>query len=340
MKNLSFLNQIIFFINNVFALLFLASFTLPYVPPKSFPLLSILSLSVPLVIFIHIGFIVYWILAGFKKQFLLSSFCILIAIGFSIFPYKFNKKTVISGGSFSVMNFNVRIFNKYNWISNDQIPEQISEFIKKQDPDLLSIQEYSPAKNLALDFPYKYENLHGRKNSVGLALFSNYPIVNQGSLDFEDSYNNAIFIDVIRNNDTLRVYNVHLESFGIRADSVDLNLNESKSKKLIYRLKTSFTKQQSQVEKFLEHKRKCHYKVIISGDFNNTSYSWVYRKLKGDLTDSFLAAGKGFGKTYPFNGYPLRIDFILADKQFSVNEHINFDVKLSDHEPVMARFSH
>lgn len=238
------------------------------------------------------------------------------------------------------MNYNVRIFNRYDWIKNDQVPEQISEFIEEQRPDLLTIQEYYPDKNLTFTYPYKYEKLYGKKNSVGLAIFSNYPIVNQGSLEFEDSYNNAIFIDIVKNYDTLRVYNVHLESFGIKMDSVDLNLNERKSKKLIYRLKTSFTKQQSQVEKFLEHKNQCNYKVIISGDFNNTAYSWVYRKLKGDLTDSFLSAGKGFGKTYPFNGYPLRIDFILADKKFKVNEHVNFDVKLSDHEPVLTRLSY
>lgn len=340
MKNLSFLNKIIFFVNNVFALLFLASFTLPYVPPQSFPLLSIMSLLVPLLIFVHIAFIIYWLLAGVKKQFLLSTICILVAIGFSFFPYKFNAKTLISGSSFSVMNYNVRIFNKYNWINKEDIPSQITAFIKEQDPDLLSLQEYYPAQDVILDYPYKYEKLSGKKNGMGLGLFSKYPIVNQGSLDFEHSYNNAIFIDIIKNSDTIRVYNVHLESFGIQADSVDLSLTETKSKKLIYRLKTSFSKQQSQVEKFIEHKTQCDYKLIVSGDFNNTAYSWAYHKLKGELTDSFLAAGKGFGKTYPFNGYPLRIDFILADKKFKVNEHKNFDIQLSDHEPILARLSY
>lgn len=340
MKDLSFLNKIIYFVNNVLALLFLASFTLPYVPPQSFPLLSIMSLLVPFLIIVHFVFIIYWLLAGVKKQFLLSTFCILVAIGFSFFPYKFNAKTLISGSSFSVMNYNVRIFNKYNWINNEDIPSQIAAFIKEQDPDLLSLQEYYPNDDVKLDYPYKYEKLSGKKKGIGLGLFSKYPIVNQGSLDFEHSHNNAIFIDIIKNNDTIRVYNVHLESFGIQPDSVDLNLTETKSKKLIYRLKTSFSKQQSQVEKFIEHKTQCDYKLIVSGDFNNTAYSWAYHKLKDELTDSFLAAGKGFGKTYPFNGYPLRIDFILADKKFKVNEHKNFDIKLSDHEPILAKLSY
>ncbi|MDH3323292.1 MAG: endonuclease, partial [Flavobacteriaceae bacterium] len=78
MKNLSFLNKIIFLVNNVFALLFIASFAIPYIAPKSFPLLSVLSLSVPLLIIIHVIFILYWWLIGFKKQFFLSALCILL----------------------------------------------------------------------------------------------------------------------------------------------------------------------------------------------------------------------------------------------------------------------
>lgn len=329
-----------FFLNNIVALLFFATLTLPYIPPKSFPLLSIMSLTVPFLLFAHIAFIIYWLLAGLKKQFLLSFLCILLAIGLSFFPYKFNSREVVSGGSFAVMNFNVRLFNKYKWLASDEVPSQISEFIQKEAPQIVTFQEYYRDKDFDLEYPYQYEKLNGGKKGSGLAIYSKFRIINRGSLDFENSNNNAIFIDVLRNYDTIRVYNVHLESFGIKTDSLDLNFNEKKSRKLIYRLKKSFSKQQDQVEKFLAHSSACHHKIIISGDFNNTAFSWAYRKLKNDLNDTFIEAGEGFGKTYPFNKYPLRIDFILSDKKFKVNQHKNFEIKLSDHEPVMARFSY
>lgn len=322
------------------ALLFFASLALPYIPPKSFPLLSIMSLAVPLLLFAHLLFIIYWLLSGIKKQFLLSFLSILLAIGLSFFPYKFKSKEVVSGSSFGVMNFNVRLFNKYQWLASAKVPAEIADFIKKEAPEIVTFQEYYDNKDFNLSYPYQYKKLNGRKKGSGLAIFSKYKIVNSGSLDFENSHNNAIFIDILRNDDTIRVYNVHLESFGIKPDSVDLNLDETRSRKLIYRLKNSFSKQQDQVEKFLHHRSTCHYKTIISGDFNNTAFSWAYRKLKGDLNDSFIEAGQGFGKTYPFNKYPLRIDFILSDKKFKVNQHKNFEIRLSDHEPVMARFSY
>lgn len=340
MKNLSTLHKLVFFVNNIFALLFLASFTIPYIKPSSFPLLSILSLVVPLLIFIHIGFVIFWWIVGIKKQFLLSFFCLALAVGFSYFPYKFRDHTVVSGNSFSVMSFNVRLFNKYQWIPDVDVPKQIVRFIEETDPDILSLQEYAPLDEIASGFPYKYEQVEGEKRPHGLSIFSKYPILRRGSLDFENSSNNAIFIDILRNNDTLRVYNVHLESSGIKPDSLNISgINEKDSRKLVKRLTSAFVKQEGQVEKFREHNGQCPYPVIICGDFNNTFYSWAYKNVKEELNDSFVLAGKGFGKTYSFNGYPLRIDFILADPGFRVNEHRNFEIGLSDHEPVMTRLS-
>jgi len=340
MKDLKPLHKLAFFLNNIFALLFLASFAIPYVSPESFPLLSVLSLAVPLIVFIHIGFVLYWWLVGFKRQFLLSFFCLLLAVGFSYFPYKFKDHTVVSGNSISVMSYNVRIFNRYDWIEDPEVPNKISRFVRDNDPDILALQEYAPLKEIASEFDYKYEEVKGRRSPYGMGIFTKYPIVRSGDLDFENSTNNAIFIDILMRSDTVRIYNVHLESFGIKTDSLNISgINEKDSRKLIKRLKGSFVKQQHQVERLIEHQMSCPYPIILCGDFNNTYYSWAYRNLKNDLKDSFVEAGKGFGKTYSLNGYPLRIDFILPDSRFKVNEHQNFEIALSDHEPILVKLS-
>jgi endonuclease/exonuclease/phosphatase family metal-dependent hydrolase len=63
----------------------------------------------------------------------------------------------------------------------------------------------------------------------------------------------------------------------------------------------------------------------------------VYKQIKGDLQDAFVEAGNGFGRTYNFRFFPVRIDFILVDDAFEVNSFKTFDVELSDHYPVMSR---
>src|SRR5690606_21511647 len=108
--------------------------------------------------------------------------------------------------------------------------------------------------------------------------------------------------------------------------------------KLLRRMSKSFAKQQEQAELFTTHRNASSYKKIISGDLNNTQFSNVYRQVKGDMWDSFLEEGIGYGRTYNFRYYPVRIDFILLDKTFKVQAHKNYDAKLSDHFPVLASF--
>ncbi len=125
----------------------------------------------------------------------------------------------------------------------------------------------------------------------------------------------------------------------MRIDADVDNLRQEDSEVLFKRISNTFKMQQYQTELFLEHKKDCPYKMIISGDFNNTAFSYVYRQIKGDLIDTFEEAGNGFGRTYDFKFFPIRIDFILADKSFQVNGFKTFNEKLSDHYPIMAKIS-
>ena len=73
----------------------------------------------------------------------------------------------------------------------------------------------------------------------------------------------------------------------------------------------------------------------MCGDFNNTVFSYVYRILKGDLLDAFETSGTGFGSTFDFKYFPVRIDFILADQSFKVGTFKNYSVPYSDHFPIL-----
>jgi len=335
MKKLSFIGKIIFFGNSVAALLLLFSYALPLIPPKTFPILSVLSLGVPFLIILNIIFLIYW-LFKLKKQFILSF--VVLLIGYFCFGalYKFSSnEDVKKEDSISVMNYNVRLFNLYKWINEDDVEENIVNLIKSEAPDVLALQEYHPHEDVNFSFfKYKYEKLSDKKTKYGQAIFSNFPIVNSGSIEFPNTSNNAIFADILKGKDTIRIYNIHLQSMKIDANAN--SFNEEESEKLFKRITSTFKMQQSQVELFLEHKAQCNYKIIVCSDMNNTSFSYAYKHIKGDFLDTFKEVGSGLGKTYVFKFIPVRIDFIFCDTGFQVSSFKTFSEKFSDHYPIKA----
>jgi endonuclease/exonuclease/phosphatase family metal-dependent hydrolase len=236
------------------------------------------------------------------------------------------------------MSYNTLGFDKYGWIKGENEAQKVIALVSEEDPDIVCFQEFEYQKRDAFpQYPYSYVNYSSRKESqVVQAIFSKYPILEKGSLDFPDSHNNAIFADILYKNDTLRIYNIHLQSFRvIPSRRILRHLATGQFYKHIAR---AFTKQEEQAALLYEHRQATPYKTILCGDFNNTQYSRVYRIVKGDLIDSFLEKGSGFGRTYNLKFLPLRIDAILASPSVEVEAHRNFDIRLSDHYPIMASF--
>jgi len=332
LKKLSIINKIIYFINIVVAILLFASYLLPFISPERLPILAILSLLVPFLIFANILFAGYWLLF-FKRQFLLSA-SILILGWLTLTPiYKLFEKKTISKNSLSVMSYNVRLFNQYEWINDTEIPTKINALIQENSPDIIVFQDYYSLVNQDFKFKYKYINTKKQSNKNGLAIYSKYPIINSGSLNLKHTSNNIIFADILKEKDTIRVYNLHLQSLKLKTDKE--NFGQENSEKLLTILEDGFKKQVNQTTVFLEHEKKWKGKKIIAGDFNNTSFSWVYNQISKDKKDAFIEAGKGFGKTYNY-WFPLRIDFILTDNAAEIHQFSSFTQKYSDHFPIMT----
>jgi len=334
MKRLKWVDKILFFINSVAATMLLLSYILPYLPPEKFAFLSVLSLAVPILILINILFALYWLLKV-KRQLLLSLIVLVLGYNYVASLYKFSgSKHMESDSDISVMSYNVRLFNLFNWIEDKNVVSDFNALIAKEQPDVISLQEYHANEGLELDNYYKYEDLSGKKVKSGQAIFSKYPIINSGAIEFPKTANNAIFIDVVRQSDTIRIYNLHLQSSGINTKVEELKKESSQN--LFKRVGSTFKAQQRQTELFLNHKNQSPYNTIVCGDFNNTAYSYVYKKIIGEDIDAFEAAGNGFGRTFDFKLFPVRIDFILVDNTLQVNGFKNFDLKLSDHFPIIS----
>lgn len=335
MKKLNLLDKLVFFLNSLAASALFLAYILPYIEPERFAFLSVLSLTVPFLIIVNLLFLIYWLLKV-KKQMLLS--LVILAIGFKHVAslYKFSaSKQVEDSENIVVMNYNVRLFNLFKWIPDIDAPKEISTFVAQTNPDIISMQEYRPDKGLLLKEYYKFESLSGDKIKNGQAIFSKFPIINEGVIEFPNTYNNAIFADVVKGKDTIRIYNVHLQSLKIDVSTDPLKRESSEN--LFKRVGNTFRLQQEQADMFIMHKAGCHYKTIVTGDFNNTAYSYVYKEIKGHMKDAFVEAGNGFGRSFDFKFFPVRIDFIMVGDRFEINSFKTFDVKFSDHFPIMSR---
>lgn len=340
MEKESIITRIAFFFNKVLALLTFFAYIFPFLAPKLFPFLSVLTLLLPLFLVLNAIFFVIWLLQ-LKRKMLLSGFVLLIGITFINKLYRFTDTNAEKTPTdFVLMSFNVRLFNKYEWLPNKQVPKEISKVIQSYNPDILCLQEYSPNEVLKLDnFPFKTIEVEGNKNKYGQAIFSKFEIINTGKIEFPSSSNNVIFADIIKLNDTIRVYSMHLQSVKISAD-IHEKLDENKSKFIFKRISEAFKQQQLQSELIKAHYENCTYPKIICGDMNNSAFSYVYRNIKGEMNDAFEEAGSGFGKSYNYKYYPARIDYVFVENSFEVKEFTtNNQVKLSDHFPVITRLN-
>jgi len=346
MKNLSWFNKGMYLLNLVLIVLTFIAYLLPFLAPKIFPFLSVLTLFMPLFFLANGLFFLYWAMQ-LKKRMILSGLVLLIGITFFNKFYKFSAKSFQeSDKDFTVMSYNVRLFNVFKWLDRDDIPDTILEFINNENPDILCIQEFSNSADIDLKvYPYKYVLMEGEQIKTGQAIFSKFPIIDQGHIVFPHSNNNVVYADIKKGKDIIRVYNMHLQSIKISPEVGEISENidvidQQKSKFLYSRISKAFKQQQEQGAIFKEHEKDCKYPIIICGDMNNSAFSYVYRSIKGKLKDSFEEAGKGFGATYKFKYYPARIDYIFADESMEVKQFESFsEFQNSDHFPIMAKLS-
>ncbi|MDR1183034.1 MAG: endonuclease/exonuclease/phosphatase family protein, partial [Bacteroidales bacterium] len=195
---------------------------------------------------------------------------------------------------------------------------------------------------------YLYTPLSRNNYLFGMAIFTKFPIVKQGTITFKEAKtNHAMYVDIKINGDTVRVYNVHFQSIHFGAedylfaqqatDNTDLSNDKWKenSIRILRKIKTGFAKRSVQVDTIVEHIKSSPYKAIVCGDFNDTPWSYSYKQIHNLLDDAFIGSGKGFGHSMIINSLlSFRIDYIFHDKSFRSYGFTTGNTHASDHFPV------
>jgi endonuclease/exonuclease/phosphatase (EEP) superfamily protein YafD len=355
-------------VNIAAALLLLCAIGAFYINPDMIWLLGPLGLVFPFLLAVNILFVISWILRR-RGFFLLSLVCILLAIpqikslfaiGRIFNPHK-NEKPKIT-----VMNYNVRCFDLYNWDENLNSKAKMYKAIRSANPDVLCFQEFysdtsqgfnSINQLQKMGYPYYYlskELVLKGTDMWAIAIFSKHPFIDTGKFLFQEKPTSfgwnpykGIYGDIHIGDTTLRITTVHLSSVffqeqdydAIQDMKTDKKIDKKRSERIMAKLRDGFSNRGVQgvfLSSFLE---SSPHPVILSGDFNDTPSSFVYHCAGKHLSDAFVNGGLGFGFTYngpiPF----LRIDYIFSDKKLFTTHAYTIDEKSSDHKPVVASFT-
>jgi endonuclease/exonuclease/phosphatase family metal-dependent hydrolase len=199
---------------------------------------------------------------------------------------------------------------------------------------------------------YYFESYFNPYNEkiVGLVILSQLERVNNGMVASTEGRNYGIYADLIHNNDTFRVYNIHLESIYLKNQDYSVLFNKqdkqtnneslkTTSVRIIKKLKRAFIKRSQQVNHLISHIELCSYPVIICGDFNDLPTSYTYKTLSENLMDAFTESGYGNGSTFKSKLPFFRIDYILYDPCFQSFNYQSDKLQLSDHQPVSVSLS-
>ena len=315
------LNRILFIINSLLLLLLLVSYIVPKVNPEFFWYISLLGIIFPLLLILNTLFAVYWIIS-WKKYFWAN--VVIITLGLShIYKIVANQKNQIDFKELNelqinkkhqfdqlinIMTYNVRLFNQNENLNDDKIENKILDMVKEEKPDILCFQEFNlteKTKEIFNFFNYK------SNNDNKLQILTNFKVLKSGYIQ---SKNICIYKDIVLN-DTIRIYNIHLQSNWVKT------------------MKYSYQKRVNEAIKIKKHINKSPYPVIICGDFNDTPISYTYSQLKEGLLDSFEESGIGIGNSY-VSIPTLRIDYILHSKEYKSYNYKKNKYKLSDHYPI------
>ncbi|MFN8309401.1 MAG: endonuclease/exonuclease/phosphatase family protein [Chitinophagales bacterium] len=263
----------------------------------------------------------------------------------------------------TVLTYNVKNFDLYNWSGNLQTRRKIFDLLKAQHADVLCFQEFytDPVAhpNLeylrdSLQYPFVYfkpsyayiysnENEQKRPLSWGLAIFSRYPIVDSGYVTLQKNESGqCIFAGLNVGGQRLRVYNTHLHSVHLDYDDYDTldelretqNTQWTRVRNILRKLRRANRKRALQAEIIAAHIRRYKQPRLLCGDFNDVPVSYAAHRIGANLRDAFCDAGSGIGNTFANPIGFFRIDYVLYDPSLRAASYACIRQPLSDHYPV------
>lgn len=354
-------------INGGIAVLLLASKYAGLISPETVWWLAFVGMLFPAFLILNLCFVVFWLLN--RKPYFIVSLLALFFCWTQIRTFiSFSKTSQIPKDAVSIMTYNVKNFDLYNWSHNSETRQKIFSLIQRKNPDIICFQEFYSQDTVeqknekylhdSLGYTYSYFNktftrhYHSKKHGLidlhwGLAIFSKYPIRDTGTVNFSNALtNNCQWADVAVRGKKIRVFNTHLQSIHLGYEDYHTieKIEEEKTaswlkvKNILRKLKSAYAKRAVQVAQINAATQSSTIPVIVAGDFNDQPISYSYHKLSNGLADAFVERGNGVGATFVNKFSFFRIDYLLFSPVLPIYDYTTIRENYSDHYPVMVHF--
>jgi endonuclease/exonuclease/phosphatase family metal-dependent hydrolase len=362
-----FTKQSLIVINITAAILFLLGCYGYLLNPEYFWAAGFLTLTAFYFLLILVAFIFFWLFIKPRRA-LISIISILLAFNpvSNIISFHLSNPFIKEkpDKALRILTWNVAQFNVMEDKQHPEIKSRMLSTINEYQPDIACFQEMVAEDSTVKDHGHidefleklNFKNYFYSYNSkedfwgyahFGIIIFSKYPIVHKQTVSFYPNDYNSIFqyVDIVKGEDTIRVFNTHLQSLRFSKENLkyidkptveDENKAIKESRNIIGKFKKGFLKRKVQADRIRAEIDKSPYPVIITGDFNDVPNSYAYYKIGKDLKNAFVEKGSGLGRTFSGISPVLRIDNIFVDNKMNVLQFNLVKKKLSDHFPIMA----
>ena len=222
---------------------------------------------------------------------------------------------------------------------------EVLKYLVSQDADIICLQEVDVYKNdklltladvkQTLGKKYKYSyldfSIYDSRHQFGVMVWSKYPLIHKQSIRYETRGNISNRCDVVMGNDTIRLFNNHLESYSFTPGDLQ-DVDKIKNKWL-----RALPLRNAQAQIVRAEIEQSPYPVIVVGDFNSIEWSYTYWHLSRGLHDAWRELHPwSWGATCEHRGFGVRIDYILCSDPLVPTHCTIKQTTGSDHKPVVA----
>ena len=220
----------------------------------------------------------------------------------------------------------------------------IDALVRRHDPDIVALQEYSFTHSLTLPalldarYPYRAAAPGGPS---GMGVWSRYPILDWSAVDDRRAACACQRMRVAVPGQTIQLVNAHPKAPG-------LDYSEELGRwqlpiKVLSGFRTAH--QQPVIDALVEMATTSAEPLLVVGDLNTNDRQPNYWHLRQHFDDAFRRAGSGFGLTWPSSGTkvgpfkvpPLvRIDYVLYTAGIKTANAFTSAAASADHRAVIA----